>query len=407
MAKVQTEMLLDFVYDGTNRRGEKVKGETTSRNIELAKAQLRKQGISVKTIKKKPKPLLAMKKSIKPIDIAIFVRQLATMMKAGVPLTQSFEIVADSLENPSMKDLVLQIKADIESGNNFEQALRKHPRYFDDLFCSLVGAGEQSGALETMLERVATYKEKSELLKAKIKKALKYPMAVIVVAFVVTAILLVKVVPVFAELFQSFGAELPAFTQLVVNMSEWMKKYWWILLFGIAAAIIGFSEAKKRSKKFRDALDRLTLKVPVFGNIAYQAIIARFSRTLSTTFAAGVPLIDALDSTAGATNNVVFYNATQKIKNDVATGQQLQFAMRSTNLFPSMAIQMVGIGEEAGSLEEMLDKVATYYENEVDNAVDGLTSLMEPMIMAFLGIVVGGLVIAMYLPIFQMGSVVG
>ena len=407
MAKVQTEMLLDFVYDGTNRRGERVKGETTSRNIELARAQLRKQGIAVKTIKKKPKPLFAMKKSIKPIDIAIFVRQLATMMKAGVPLTQSFEIVADALDNPSMKDLVLQIKADIEAGSTFEQALRKHPRYFDDLFCSLVGAGEQSGALETMLERVATYKEKNELLKAKIKKALKYPIAVIVVAVIVTAILLIKVVPVFADLFHSFGAELPAFTQMVVNMSEWMQKYWWILLFGVGGAIIAFSEAKKRSKKFRDSLDRLTLKVPIFGNIAYQAIIARFSRTLSTTFAAGVPLIDALDSTAGATNNVVYYNATQKIKNDVATGQQLQFSMRSTNLFPSMAIQMVGIGEEAGSLEEMLDKVATYYENEVDNAVDGLTSLMEPMIMAFLGVVVGGLVIAMYLPIFQMGSVVG
>lgn len=407
MAKVQTEMLLDFVYDGTNRRGERVKGETTSRNIELARAQLRKQGIAVKTIKKKPKPLFAMKKSIKPIDIAIFVRQLATMMKAGVPLTQSFEIVADALDNPSMKELVLKLKADIEAGSTFEQALRKHPRYFDDLFCSLVGAGEQSGALETMLERVATYKEKSELLKAKIKKALKYPIAVIVVAVIVTAILLIKVVPVFADLFHSFGAELPAFTQMVVNMSEWMQKYWWILLFGVGGAIIAFSEAKKRSKKFRDSLDRLTLKVPIFGNIAYQAIIARFSRTLSTTFAAGVPLIDALDSTAGATNNVVYYNATQKIKNDVATGQQLQFSMRSTNLFPSMAIQMVGIGEEAGSLEEMLDKVATYYENEVDNAVDGLTSLMEPMIMAFLGIVVGGLVIAMYLPIFQMGSVVG
>ncbi len=407
MAKVQTEMLLDFVYDGTNKRGEKVKGETTHRNIELAKAQLRKQGISVKNIKKKPKPIFQTKKAIKAIDIAIFVRQLATMMKAGVPLTQSFEIVADALENPSMKDLVLQIKADIEAGSNFEGALRKHPRYFDDLFCSLVGAGEQSGALETMLERVATYKEKSELLKAKIKKAMKYPIAVIVVAVIVTAILLIKVVPVFADLFHSFGAELPAFTQLVVNMSNFMVQWWWVVLFVIAGAVIGFSEAKKRSKAFRDSLDRLSLKLPIFGKIVYQAIIARFSRTLSTTFAAGVPLIDALNSTAGATNNVVYYDATQKIKNDVATGQQLQFAMRSTNLFPSMAIQMVGIGEEAGSLEEMLDKVATYYENEVDNAVDGLTSLMEPMIMAFLGVVIGGLVIAMYLPIFQMGSVVG
>lgn len=407
MAKVQTEMLMDFVYNGTNRRGENVKGETTSRSLELARAQLRKQGIQVKTIKKKSKPLWSGKKAIKAMDIAIFARQLATMMKAGVPLTQSFEIVADSLDNPSMKDLVLKIKADIESGSNFANALRKHPRYFDDLFCSLVDAGEQAGALETMLDRVATYKEKSELLKAKIKKAMKYPIAVIVVAIIVTMILLVKVVPVFADLFHSFGAELPAFTQMVVNMSEWMQKWWFLLIAAIGGAIIAFSESKKRSKAFRDFLDRLTLKLPIVGNIAYQAVIARFSRTLSTTFAAGVPLIDALDSTAGATNNVVFYNATQKIKEDVATGQQLQFSMRSTNLFPSMAIQMVGIGEEAGSLEEMLEKVATHYEHEVDNAVDGLTSLMEPLIMSVLGVLVGGLVIAMYLPIFQMGSVVG
>lgn len=407
MATAKTEMLLDFVYSGTNRRGQQIKGETTSRNIELAKAQLRKQGINVSNIKKKPKPLFQMKKKIKAIDIAIFVRQLATMMKAGVPLTQSFEIVADSLENPTMKDLVLELKADIEAGTTFGQALRRHPRYFDDLFCSLVEAGEQSGALETMLERVATYKEKSELLKAKIKKAMKYPIAVIIVAIIVTMILLVKVVPVFADLFESFGSELPAFTQLVVNMSEWMKDWWFVLIVGIGLAVIAFSEAKKRSKKFRDFLDRLTLKAPVFGNIAYQAVIARFARTLSTTFAAGVPLIDALDSTAGATNNVVFYNATQQIKEDVSTGQQLQFAIRSTNLFPSMVIQMVGIGEESGALEEMLDKVATYYENEVDNAIDGLTSLMEPLIMAVLGVLIGGLVIAMYMPIFQMGAVVG
>lgn len=407
MAKVATEQLLDFKYTGTNRRGQKVNGETTSKSIELARAQLRKQGIIVDNIKPKGKPLFKMNKAIKALDIAIFVRQLATMMKAGVPLTQSFEIVADSLENPSMKELVLKIKADIEAGSNFATALRKHPKYFDDLFCSLVESGEQSGALETMLERVATYKEKSELLKAKIKKAMKYPIAVIVVAIVVTAILLIKVVPVFAELFSSFGAELPAFTRLVVSMSNFMAAYYIPIFVVLGAIIIAFSQAKMRSKKFRDSLDRLALKMPIFGKIVYQAIIARFARTLSTTFAAGVPLIDALDSTAGATNNVVFYNATQRIKEDVATGQQLQFAMRTTNLFPSMAIQMVGIGEEAGSLEEMLDKVATYYENEVDNAVDGLTSLMEPMIMAFLGIVIGGLVVAMYLPIFQMGSVVG
>ncbi len=407
MAKVATEQLIDFKYSGTNRRGQNVKGEMTSKSIELARAQLRKQGIVVQDIRQKPKPLLRTKKAIKALDIAIFVRQLATMMKAGVPLTQSFEIVADSLENPSMKELVLKLKVDIESGSNFATALRKHPKYFDDLFCSLVESGEQSGALETMLERVATYKEKSELLKAKIKKAMKYPIAVIVVAIIVTAILLIKVVPVFAELFESFGAELPAFTQLVVNMSNWMAKYYLVFFISLALIAVAFTQAKLRSKKFRDFLDRLTLRLPIFGDIAYKAIIARFCRTLSTTFAAGVPLIDALDSTAGATNNVVFYDATQRIKEDVATGQQMQFAMRTTNLFPSMVIQMVGIGEEAGSLEEMLDKSATYYENEVDNAVDGLTSLMEPMIMAFLGVVIGGLVVAMYLPIFQMGSVVG
>ncbi len=409
MAKAKTDMLIDFSYTGTNRRGQKVKGETTSRSMEIAKAQLSKQGIQVVNIKKKPQPIVipGMAPKIKAMDIAIFVRQLATMMKAGVPLTQGFEIVADTLENPTMKELVLKIKSDVESGTTFAEALKKHPKYFDDLFCSLVEAGEQSGALETMLDRVATYKEKSELLKAKIKKAMKYPIAVIIVAVIVTAILLIKVVPVFAEMFEGFGAKLPAFTQLVVDMSEWMKTWWFVMIMAVLFVVVGFSQAKLRSKKFREALDKITLKLPIFGKIAYEAIIARFARTLSTTFAAGVPMIDALDSTAGATNNIVFYNATQQIKEDVSTGQQLQFSMRTTNLFPSMIIQMVGIGEEAGSLEEMLDKVATYYENEVDNAVDGLTSLMEPMIMAFLGIVIGGLVVAMYLPIFQMGSVVG
>ncbi|WP_066800604.1 type II secretion system F family protein [Moraxella oblonga] len=407
MAKAVTEQLLDFKYTGTNRRGQKVSGEVTSKSIELARAQLRKQGIAIENIKPKGKPLFQRKKAIKALDIAIFVRQLATMMKAGVPLTQSFEIVADSLDNLSMKELVLKVKADIEAGSNFANSLRKHPKYFDDLFCSLVESGEQSGALETMLERVATYKEKSELLKAKIKKAMKYPIAVIIVAIIVTAILLIKVVPVFAAMFEGFGAELPAFTQLVVNMSNWLVAYYIPVFLILGGIVIAFSQAKTHSKKFRDFLDRVALKLPIFGDIVYKAIIARFCRTLSTTFAAGVPLIDALDSTAGATNNIVFYNATQRIKDDVSTGQQLQFAIRTTNLFPSMVIQMVGIGEEAGSLEEMLDNCATYYENEVDNAVDGLTSLMEPMIMAFLGVVIGGLVIAMYLPIFMMGDIIG
>lgn len=407
MAKVATEQLFDFQYQGTNRRGQKIKGETTGRSIELAKAQLRKQGIAIESIRQKPKPLWTSKKAIKPIDIAIFTRQLATMMKAGVPLTQGFEIVADGLENPSMKELVLKIKADVEGGNNFAGALRKHPRYFDDLFCELVASGEQSGALETMLDRVATYKEKSELLKAKIKKAMKYPIAVICVAIIVTIILMVKVVPVFSGLFEGFGAELPAFTKLVVAMSNWVKTWWIVLVVAIGVAVFTFSWAKKNSIAFRHFLERISLKMPIFGDIVYKAVIARFARTLSTTFAAGVPMIDALNSTAGATDNIVYYNATQQIKEDVATGQQLQFAMRTTNLFPSLAIQMVGIGEEAGSLEEMLDKVATFYENEVDNAVDGLTSLMEPLIMAVLGVLIGGLVIAMYLPIFKMGEVVG
>jgi len=321
-------------------------------------------------------------------------------------LVQSFEIVAEGLDNPAMREVVLGIKGEVEGGNTFAGALRKYPQHFDKLFCSLVESGEQSGALETMLDRVAVYKEKSELLKQKIKKAMKYPATVIVVAVIVTIILMVKVVPVFQDLFSSFGADLPAFTQMVVNMSNWMQSYWFILIIGVAIAIALSLEAKKRSKKFRDALDKAALKLPIFGDLIYKAIIARYSHTLATTFAAGVPLIDALESTAGATNNVVYEEAVLKIRDDVATGQQLQFAMRATNKFPSMAIQMVSIGEESGALDAMLDKVATHYENEVDNAVDGLTSMMEPLIMAILGVLVGGLVIAMYLPIFQMGSVV-
>lgn len=406
MAKSATQELINFIYAGTNRRGDPIKGEMTSRNMELAKAQLRKQGIQVKTIKKKPKPLFEMKQSIKTLDITIFVRQMATMMKAGVPLVQSFEIVAESADNPSMRDLILGIKKEIESGSTFANALRKYPRYFDDLFCSLVDSGEQSGQLETMLDRVATYKEKSEALKAKIKGAMKYPIAVLVVAFIVTAILLVKVVPVFADMFESFGSQLPSFTQMVVDMSEWMQEYWYVIIIGVAIFVIVFKETKKRNKKFRDFLDRAILKAPIFGNVVYNSIIARFSRTLATTFAAGVPLIDALESTAGATNNDVFYKATMRVKEDVATGQQLHFAMKSTNVFPTMALQMVGIGEESGKVDEMLDKVATHYETLVDEAIDGLTSLMEPIIMAFLGVVIGGLVVAMYLPIFQMGQVI-
>lgn len=408
MAVKKAQMMPTFVYDGVDRKGIKVKGEIPARNMQLAKVTLRKQGITIKNIREKRKNILEgiMKKKVSTLDITIFTRQLSTMMKAGVPLVQGFEIVAEGLDNPSMREVVLGIKGEVEGGNTFAGALKKYPQHFDKLFCSLVESGEQSGALETMLERVAIYKEKSELLKQKIKKAMKYPMAVIAVAIIVTVILMVKVVPVFSEMFSSFGAELPAFTQMVVAMSNWTQKYWFILLIGIGILITAFLEAKKRSKKFRDTLDKMALKTPIFGDLVYKAIIARYSRTLSTTFAAGVPLIDALQSTAGATNNVVYEEAVMRIREDVSTGQQLQFAMRATNLFPSMAIQMVAIGEESGALDTMLDKVATHYENEVDNAVDGLTSLMEPLIMAVLGVLVGGLVIAMYLPIFQMGSVV-
>ena len=408
MAAKKGAMIPNFTYEGVDRKGLKVKGEIPSKNMALAKVTLRKQGISVaKIYQKRKNPLEFLTKSkVKTLDITIFTRQLATMMKAGVPLVQSFEIVAEGLENPAMREVVLGIKAEVEGGNTFAGALRKYPQYFDDLFCSLVGSGEQSGALETMLDRVAIYKEKSELLKQKIKKALKYPMAVIVVALIVTIILMVKVVPVFQDLFAGFGADLPAFTQMVVNMSNWMQSYWYILIAGIGLSIGAFIEAKKRSKGFRDFLDRAALKAPIFGDLVYKAIIARYARTLATTFAAGVPLIDALESTAGATGNVVYYNAVMRIREDVSTGQQLQFAMRSTNVFPSMAVQMVAIGEESGALDAMLEKVATHFENEVDNAVDGLTSMMEPLIMAVLGVLVGGLVIAMYLPIFQMGSVV-
>lgn len=408
MAVKKAEMIPNFAYEGTNRRGQKVKGEVPSKNMALAKAQLRKQGIQVTKIHKKSRNLLEglSKKKIGALDIAIFTRQLATMMKAGVPLVQAFEIVAEGLDNPSMREVVLGIKGEVENGNSFAGSLTKYPQYFDDLFVSLVASGEQSGALETMLDRVAIYKEKSELLKQKIKSAMKYPITVIVVALGVTILLMLKVVPVFQELFGSFGADLPAFTQLVVEMSEWMQSYWWLLLLSIGGVIGAFVEAKKRSQAFRDLLDRAALKAPIFGDLVYKAIVARYARTLATTFAAGVPMIEALESTAGATNNVVYRNAVMQIKEEVSTGTQLNFAMRTSGVFPSMAIQMVAIGEESGALDSMLEKVATHFENEVDNAVDGLTSMMEPLIMVILGVLVGGLVVAMYLPIFQMGSVI-
>lgn len=406
MAGKAAEMSV-FKWEGTDKKGAKIKGELGGLNPALVKAQLRKQGVNPTKVTKKGKSLFSAGKKIKPMDIALFTRQMATMMKAGVPLLQSFDIIAEGLENTNMRDLVNSVKQEVAAGNSFATALRKKPEYFDDLYCNLVDAGEQAGALENLLDRVATYKEKTEALKSKIKKAMNYPIAVVVVAVIVTAILLIKVVPSFASVFEGFGAELPAFTQFVVGLSEGLQEWWFVFLLGIAGSVYAFSEGKKRSRKFREWMERTSLKLPVVGDILYKSAIARYARTLSTTFAAGVPLVEALDSVAGAAGNIVFKNAVNQIKQDVSSGTQLNFSMRTTGVFPSMAIQMTSIGEESGALDVMLDKVATYYEAEVDNAVDGLTALMEPVIMAVLGVLVGGLIIAMYLPIFQLGNVVG
>lgn len=403
---VKAEKNHTFVWEATNKQGAKISGETSGQSLALVKAQLRKQGVNPTKVRKKSVSLLGKGKKIQPIDIALFARQMATMMKAGVPLLQSFDIISEGLENQNMRKLVDDIKQQVAAGNSFATALRTRPQYFDELFCNLVDAGEQAGALEDLLDRVATYKEKTEALKAKIKKAMNYPIAVVCVALIVTGILLIKVVPQFESVFSSFGAELPAFTQFVVGLSEVVQKWWLLFLIGLAAVIFTLGETKKRSEKFRNWLDRVALKAPIVGDIIFKSSVARYARTLSTTFAAGVPLVEALDSVAGATGNIVFKNAVNKIKQDVSSGMQLNFSMRTTGVFPSMAIQMTAIGEESGALDMMLDKVATYYEAEVDNAVDGLTSLMEPMIMSVLGVLVGGLVIAMYLPIFQLGQVV-
>ncbi|MCG6539986.1 type II secretion system F family protein [Pseudomonas sp. KSR10] len=395
-----------FTWEGTNRQGAKIKGELSGVSPALIKAQLRKQGINPQKVRKKSVSLFSAGKKIKPMDIALFTRQMATMMKAGVPLLQSFDIIGEGFDNPNMRKLVDDLKQDVAAGNSFASALRKQPKYFDDLYCNLVDSGEQSGSLETLLDRVATYKEKTEALKAKIKKAMNYPIAVVLVAVIVSSILLIKVVPQFQEVFAGFGAELPAFTLMVIAISEALQAWWHVVLLGLFGAAYTFKTARSKSEAFRNWFDRFLLKVPIVGDILYKSAVARFARTLSTTFAAGVPLVDALDSVAGATGNVVFRNATMKVKSDVSSGMQLNFSMRTTGTFPSMAVQMTAIGEESGSLDEMLAKVATFYEDEVDNMVDGLTALMEPMIMAVLGVLVGGLIIAMYLPIFQLGAVV-
>ncbi|MBX8517788.1 type II secretion system F family protein [Pseudomonas cichorii] len=394
-----------YTWEGLDKKGSKMSGELSGHNPALIKAQLRKQGINPTKVRKKAVSLFSKGKKIKPLDIAFFSRQMATMMKAGVPLLQSFDIISEGAENPNMRALVDFLKQEVSAGNSLATALRQKPEYFDDLYCNLVDAGEQAGALESLLDRVATYKEKTEALKSKIKKAMTYPIAVMVVAVIVTGILLVKVVPQFQTVFSSFGAELPAFTLIVIGLSELVQN-WWLAIMGVfIAGFFMFKRAYRQSQKFRDSIDRFLLRTPIIGPLIYKSSVARYARTLATTFAAGVPLVEALDSVAGATGNVVFKNAVNKIKQDVSTGMQLNFSMRSAKVFPSLAVQMTAIGEESGALDSMLDKVATYYEDEVDNMVDSLTSLMEPMIMAVLGIVVGGLVLAMYLPIFQLGNV--
>ncbi|TGD74053.1 type II secretion system F family protein [Mangrovimicrobium sediminis] len=397
-----------FTWSGTDKNGRTAKGEISAASSAMAKAQLRRQGIVPKAVRKKPKPLFGSGKGkpIKPADIAVFTRQMATMMKAGVPLVQSFDIVVDGLEKQRMREMVAEIRTDVASGNGLAPSLEKFPRHFDELFCSLIASGEDSGTLEVMLDRVATYKEKTEALKAKIKKAMTYPIAVIVVAVVVTLILLIKVIPVFAKTFEGFGSELPAFTKFVLNISYFVQDWWFIGLVGAAVAIFTFREAKVRSVRFCEFLDRLALKIPIVGGIVHDAVVARFSRTLSTTFAAGVPLVDALDSTAGAAGNSVYAHAIRQIRDDVTSGTTLYNSIKSTGIFPHMLLQMVSIGEESGALDEMLGKVADHYEAAVDDAVDNLSSLLEPLIMSVLGILVGGLMIAMYLPIFMLGSVI-
>jgi type IV pilus assembly protein PilC len=410
MAKAQAAKALQpsaFVWEGTNKQGKRVKGELMGPNLALVKADLRRQGITPLKVKKKPKSLFGeRKKKITPKDIAVFSRQLATMMSAGVPLVQSFEIVGRGHENPSMQELIMAVKADVESGTALAEALAKHPLYFDDLFCNLVNAGEQAGILENLLDKIATYKEKVEAIKGKIKKALFYPSAIIVVAFIITAILLIFVIPQFESMFQGFGADLPALTQIVIELSKIFQQWWWAIFGGLGAGIYGLMQLKKRSRKFNQSMDRVMLKLPILGDIITKATIARFARTLSTMFAAGMPLVEAMETVAEASGNSVYTEAILGMRDEVATGTQINVCMKATGLFPNMVVQMVSIGEETGAIDSMLAKVADFFEEEVDNMVDGLSSLLEPLIMAVLGVLIGGLVVAMYLPIFKMGQVV-
>jgi len=395
-----------FLWEGTDRKGKKVKGKAMAADEAAVRADLRRQGVVPKRIRKQSKGLFAGGGKITTTDIAIFSRQLATMLGAGIPLVQAFEIVGAGHENAAMQKLIAAIKLDVEGGSSLAEAIAKHPLYFDDLFVNLVEAGEQAGALESLLDKIATYKEKTEAIKKKIKKALTYPAAVLVVALVVTTILLIFVIPAFEDLFQGFGADLPTFTRMVIDLSKFVRAQGFLIATIIGGSVAAFIYFKKRSRPMRHFLDRIMLKAPIIGPILEKAAVARYARTLSTMFAAGVPLVEALESVAGATGNIVYELAVLQVRDEVATGQRLQVAMENTDRFPNMVIQMIAVGEESGSLDEMSAKVADFYEEDVDNAVDNLSSLLEPLIMSILGVLVGGLVVAMYLPIFKLGAVV-
>jgi type IV pilus assembly protein PilC len=393
---------IPFSWEGTDKLGRKIKGEMLAAGEAVVRQSLRRQGITVSKVRKPS--FLSGTKKITEKDIALFTRQLATMVKAGVPLLQSFDITARSHANPALQRLLGTIKSDVESGTALNQSFRHHPQYFDTLYCNLVEAGEQAGILETVLERIASYKEKILAIKSKIKSALMYPAIVLVIAFIITAGIMIFVIPTFKTLYEGSGAELPALTQLVVHLSDAFVNYWWIIFGTIAAAVIVFSQSLKRSIKLQHRIQALSLKIPVFGPLLEKATVARWSRTFSALFAAGVPMVEALESVAGASGNWVFEEATMKLRTEVATGASLTSSLQAAKIFPNMLVQMVSIGEESGALDSMVDKVADYYEREVDDAVAGISSLMEPLIMVVLGSLIGTIVIAMYLPIFKMGT---
>ena len=399
--------LQTFHWEGTDKRGHKLKGEELGKNANLVKANLRKQGINATKVAQKRRSIFGSAgAAIKPRDIAVISRQLATMMKAGVPLVQSFEMIAGGQNNPRLKDMLTAIKSDVEGGSSLSESLNKFPQYFDELFVNLVRAGESAGVLDVVLDTIASYKENLETLKGKIKKALFYPAAVIAVAILVSAVILIYVVPQFESLFKGFGADLPAFTRMIVDASDFMVSYWWAMLGVLLGSVFGFTTALRRSRNFARLIDRMMLKLPIIGQILHNSAVARFARTLAITFKAGVPLVEALETVAGATGNIIYDEATRRIKEDVSVGHQLNLAMKQVNLFPLMVIQMTAIGEESGALDTMLIKAAEFYEQEVNNAVDALSSLLEPFIMVIIGVMVGGLVVGMYLPIFKMAAVV-